>query len=258
MIVDIPSASAKDISLPLIRNWPITIFSLGAFILFIFLGLWQLDRAKQKVELIQKVESRLSLQPQEISNLSSYQEYASVTLAGVFQKEIYFLDNRTRNGRVGYEVLQVFSTENTDWLVNRGWIPSAGDRDSLPEVTALLDVKSLQGYLYPIDTESYSNVSIDPVFKNRIQQINSNFIEATGLVNNRWSIRLFADSGAALITDWNFFNSGPEKHQAYAFQWFTMAIAIWLLWAYSATNIIFRLRRRLSRSLKKEFQNEIK
>ncbi|AWF79381.1 hypothetical protein BTJ40_00235 [Microbulbifer sp. A4B17] len=258
MIVETPSASAKGISLPLIRNWPITIFSVGISILFIFLGVWQLDRAKQKVLLKTRVENRLSTQPQKISNLSSYQEYTSVTLEGIYQEKLYFLDNRTRNGLVGYEVLQVFSTESSDWLINRGWIPGGGNRKILPAIEPYRGIRSLQGYLYPINDEPVDNSTLDPLFKNRIQRVDVNFTESIGVINKSWLIRLFADSDTALVTDWIFFNSNPEKHRAYAFQWFSMSIAVCLLWIYSATNIVVWLRCRVCSSKEKEFQNEIK
>ncbi|WP_444943269.1 SURF1 family protein [Microbulbifer sp. ZKSA006] len=258
MIVEIPSACAKDVSLPLIRNWPITIFSLGVFFLFIFLGVWQLDRAEQKLLLKQKIENRLSLQPKNISNFTYFQEYTSVSLIGAYRKEVYFLDNRTRNGLVGYEILQIFSTEKSDWLVNRGWVAASDDREKLPALKIPLGARSLQGYLYPVISEPNANPILDPKFDNRIQQVDTGFTEDIGLSNKDWSIRLFADSDTALVTEWKFFNSGPEKHHAYAFQWFAMSIAVWFLWFYSATNIVPKFRRRFSGSVKMEFQNERK
>jgi surfeit locus 1 family protein len=39
-------------------------------------------------------------------------------------------------------------------------------------------------------------------------------------------IRLQKESPSALVIDWPVINMLPEKHQAYAIQWFAMAIAL--------------------------------
>ena len=56
------------------------------------------------------------------------------------------------------------------------------------------------------------------------------------------TVRLSADSPAALDAEWPLINTRPEKHTAYAVQWFTMAavLALFALWRNSNLSELFR------------------
>ena len=47
----------------------------------------------------------------------------------------FLLDNRTRDGRAGYEVLTPLQLDDGRWLiVNRGWVSFSGYRERLPDI----------------------------------------------------------------------------------------------------------------------------
>ena len=242
-----PSGAA---SVAFIRNWPLSILSLCFFPLLLSLGNWQLSRAGEKQTIQDQIDGRLGAQPIAIAPLQSADSntlniYTPVRLLGFYTDEYFFLDNRTRNGRVGYEVLQIFETGSGDmpkarWLINRGWLPAGKQRDELPEVQYPLAAKVITGFLYPSKTDPQSSggaASTSPAPHSRIQSLQALHPQALSLPQPDWHIRLSADSDTALLTDWTLVTTSPQKHTGYAVQWFSMAAALLVLWLLAATNL---------------------
>lgn len=226
-----PSRAA---SVALIRSWPLTILSVCLLPILLALGNWQLQRAAEKQQMLSDIDGRLAAQPHKISTLGVPQVYTPVRLLGYYTDEYFYLDNRTRNGRVGYEVLQVFVSGQQRWLINRGWLAADSQRSQLPEITYPLAAKVITGFLYPVSAGGKDAII---GLHARIQEIGTALTENLELAEPNWSIRLSADSDTALVTDWQFVNSSPERHRAYAFQWFSMAGVLIILWLLAATNI---------------------
>ncbi|MCA0893597.1 SURF1 family protein [Microbulbifer agarilyticus] len=234
---------ARGASVAFIRNWPLTVLSLCFFPLLLGLGNWQLQRAAEKETIQRQVDARLSAQPIKISDLSTPATYTPVRLLGFYTDEYFLLDNRTRNGRVGYEVVQVFETgsggaEKARWLINRGWISGNSHRDQLPQVSYPLAAKVITGFLYPNgdsteDTDALPAVAVH----GRIQSLAQLRAHNIGLQQPDWHIRLSADSDTALLTDWKLLTTSPAKHTGYAVQWFAMAFALVVMWLLAATNL---------------------
>ncbi|BBM01244.1 SURF1 family protein [Microbulbifer sp. GL-2] len=235
MRVEIPSVSAKKNSVPLIRNWPITLFSVGIFPVLISLGFWQLERAEIKDDILVEIDTRLSSQPVTPDEDLDFKRFMPIGLTGKYMDEYYFLDNRTRNGRAGYEVLQVFTSDNKRWLVNRGWIPLAEDREIFPEITYPKEVIRIIGFLYPVNKIN-SGKRQEKKGGQRIQSLDSQFTKELDLYEDHWSVRLSSDSISVFLTEWNLISSSAERHRAYSMQWFAMAIVLVMLWMFTATN----------------------
>ncbi|MGL6162253.1 SURF1 family protein [Microbulbifer sp.] len=238
MTVHPPAAQAKTASVALIHNWPLTLLSGLLLPVLLGLGLWQLQRAEEKAQLNAAIDARLSAQPREPAGLDALQAYMPVRLSGYYRDEIRYLDNRTRNGRVGYEILQLFVSGKERWLVNRGWVPAGADRGQLPEVAWPRVAKVITGFLYPLDDTG--EVPAGP----RVQSANRALGRELALARPAWSVRLSADSDTALVTGWQLVNSPPQRHTAYAVQWFAMAAALLLLWLFAATNLPRKLRKK--------------
>ncbi|WP_237059884.1 SURF1 family protein [Microbulbifer sediminum] len=238
--------TSERASVALISNWPLTVFSILLLPALVSLGFWQLDRADEKRSLIAAVDGRLSAQPQDPNTLEHLQRYSPVRLPGYFTDEYFYLDNRTRNGRVGYEILQVFVSGERRWLVNRGWMPASVSRSKLPEVSWPRAAKVITGFLYPV-TQGHGDGGGNPITGDgpvRIQAVDAGLTGSLRLAKPDWTIRLSADSDTALVTDWRMVNSSPARHQAYAWQWFAMALALVILWLLAATRLPAALRQR--------------
>jgi surfeit locus 1 family protein len=108
-------------------------------LLFLTLGRWQWGRAEQKRELWAQFERGtgevVSLGTRSITELP---RYARVRVEGRWEpRRQFLLDNRTHDGRAGYEVLTpLWLDDGRVVLVNRGWVPFGGYRDRLPDVSA--------------------------------------------------------------------------------------------------------------------------
>ena len=158
-----------------------------------------------------------------------------IDLTGEYTEEYFFLDNRTRSGRAGYEVLQVFTSDSKRWLVNRGWTPLTRNRKIFPEITYPKKTIRIVGFLYPVK-KTHSKKDQEQKISLRIQSLDSQFTKELDLYKDLWSVRLSPDSNSVLIAEWNLISSSAERHRAYSMQWFAMAIALVILWIFTATN----------------------
>lgn len=240
MTADASASRAKNASVALIRNWPLTAISGLLLPLLLGLGVWQIQRGGEKAAINAAIDRRLSSQPRPPQQLDERRRFATVRMRGHYTGDYRLLDNRTRNGRVGYEVLQVFVGGGQRWLVNRGWLPAPPDRDTLPEVTRPRDTRVITGFLYPVAAAGETGTAATG---RRIQRLDSGIAGRLDLAEPQWTVRLSADSDTALVTDWQLINSPPQRHYAYAVQWFAMAAALVILWLFAATRIPRLLRR---------------
>src|SRR5688572_28185268 len=120
-------------------SWPMTLATLVLLGFFVSLGRWQWQRGVDK----QAVWAEFQRDAPAASvdgGVDDLPRFSRVELRGRFDPAHQFLlDNRTHQGRPGYEVLTPFVTENAGRvLVNRGWIAFTGYRDRLPDVSTNL------------------------------------------------------------------------------------------------------------------------
>ena len=89
------------------NNKALTIFSVFFVLVFIFLGFWQIERASEKLNLVENFEIQQSSQPQYISENSV--KWSRVFIEGVYDSSKQVLiDNQIFNGRVGYKIYTPF------------------------------------------------------------------------------------------------------------------------------------------------------
>jgi surfeit locus 1 family protein len=208
----------------------------------VLLGFWQLGRADEKRSFFgqQKLSSNkeevelLSLLPNGLENL----RYRKVKIAGHYDQHHQFLiDNQIVSGRAGYFVMTplVLAGVNKAVLVNRGWVPLNKDRHILPNITIKSGAKmNLTGRInnFPvvgmklagaeIPTESWPSV---------VQLVDINILSTKlGIPLFPFQVELDPALSEGFLRDWKI-NSiiSPEKHVAYAVQWFGLAITLTIL-----------------------------
>ena len=123
------------------------------------LGVWQLNRAAQKVALQRTLDARGSLPELPAASLASTavdaaaQHFRRVRLRGQWlPSATLFLDNRQMNGKPGFFVVTPFRLEGSAdaVLVQRGWAPrDFTDRSHLPDVTTPAGSVELVGHIAP-------------------------------------------------------------------------------------------------------------
>ncbi len=204
----------------------------------VLLGFWQLARAEEKRQLLASYDARRTADPMPISELENIADkaYRRVHLSGHFDAEhSVLLDNRTRDGKAGVELLQPFYDQASNlWLlVNRGWLPWP-DRRTPTQYTTSPTMESLDAWVYvppgatfQLQADAPSNQW--PLLVNAVHpQALWQQLGRTGLA---YEVRL-EPSPAAYQADWPVVAMGPERHQAYAVQWFALAAALLGLFIY--------------------------
>ena len=218
-------------------NGRLTVFSLGFLTMFIYLGFWQLSRHDEKQALVanQQVLASSPWQAPEDESAAG----TPVQLHGHYNTESLFLfDNRVLNGVVGFEVLKVFLVDVTgkSMLVNRGFVPMGREREDKPTIPALVETNVVYGHVYhpsaPLLAGHPATVAL-PIVQTQQPQVLLADQPAYPYV-----VRLSETDPNALPRNWPVTTILPEKHRAYAIQWFLMAAAIVI--AYSC----FSIRRR--------------
>ncbi|MFT4825943.1 MAG: surfeit locus 1 family protein [Halioglobus sp.] len=241
-------------------EWRISLATAALFPFLIWLGFWQLDRAQEKSEIGKAWELR-SLQPptplaQLVGQESQALPFSRVLLTGKFVENVVFLlDNKTRNGKFGYEVLSLFDLEGVDQfvVVNRGWIAGDSARLSLPEIPHVQGLLSVSGHLYIPGDKPYllEEQTFESGWPKRIQALEMDKISKVARVQVGgpvfpYLVRTDIAQPGALAVDWKIVNVSPQKHNAYAFQWFAMALFLGVFYVLRSTNLwqVLSIKRR--------------
>ncbi len=227
----------SDMRQSVLTFWLPTLVAAAVIIASIQLARWQLDRAAYKTELL---ESWVEAEPVKITgSLNEIADHAPIHMIGQFDplRQI-MLDNQVLDTRVGVRVFTPFEIESTSEivLVNRGWLPF--DRrqpeqtrwdtpDQLQTLTGRISPPprvGLQiGSIEPLDPDDWPNLmtyfEIEPIR----QVLGAEIVDRV--------ILLDPDHPAHLDgRPWQPVVMGPDRHRAYAFQWFMIALAVFLIW----------------------------
>jgi surfeit locus 1 family protein len=131
------------------RTFPTLLLALPVPV-FIALGVWQLDRAEQKLQLAQQITARGELPAFELQALvQDPQElhFRKVQVQGTFEKELqFFIENRRMGGHNGFHVISPLQIQgsNVRVLINRGWIADTRHPD-LPDAAIPNGVQRISG-----------------------------------------------------------------------------------------------------------------
>jgi surfeit locus 1 family protein len=215
-----------------------TIATLVVCPLLASLGFWQLDRAGEKRELAASFAAG-QLRPVEPVNkqmllkLDSLQ-WKPVAGTGKYSPVLVLLDNRIRDGVVGYEIISPLAIDDgTTVLIDRGWVPGGANRESLPSAEAINIVANYRGNLGPPPSTGIAinkhNVDVETLAEQvfRVQKIDFDVLAAKLKMPLIPSLLyLHNESRHGYKRDWATPGFKPEKHEAYATQWFIMAIIV--------------------------------
>lgn len=194
---------------------------------------WQLERAKDKERLIErlKVGEGVITSPSDLMAINLRDRSYSVQLK-VEREEaspLIYLDNRIQDRKAGYEVFTEVSTipGGIQLIVNLGWIAGLSSRDQLPsvEIPSRFDLSGrwmamTDGYLM---SDSFAErvggaVRVQSLRGILSDEVVPGVVLATGILDR--------DSLGPSP------RMGPEMHYGYAFQWFLMALVLTGLSAY--------------------------
>lgn len=219
-------------------NWKLTLFTALLLPLLITLGMWQLDREQQKIELQRRYELRLQEQPIGIDRVdwrSDDLAWLRIEASGYFEpRKQFLLDNKIFDSRVGYEVITPFYTDYGTVLVNRGWIEQGPSRQILPAIPTPEGRQQISAHIYAPDGElmmlAEDNLE-DSNWPKLVQRIDIEKMSAAMAESLLpYSVRLEQTAPGLLQYNWQAINTRPETHRGYAIQWFIMALVLVILY----------------------------
>ncbi len=223
-------------------HWGLTIVLAALGAVFVSLGNWQSGRASEKAALQQAFDNA----PRTATLSEDLPDWTLTRLAGVLDAERHLLfDNQLYRGRAGVHVLTPMQVgaDGPMVLVNRGWLPLPPDRSRLPEITTPQGLVELSGRLAPLRSPGVQlgePVTLQPdQWPQLMVYPDWGRIEAAlGRPLHRQVLYLDTDSVAGFKDrNWTPFTMGPDRHRAYAVQWYGLALTalvIWLVLGFNA------------------------
>ncbi len=231
-------------------SWLMTGATITLLVLFIALGRWQWGRGESKQRLAQEFRSgNVSALELGTRGTLEFPRFQRVRVAGQWLAQRQFLlDNRTRNGRAGYEVLTPLALRDGRLLlVNRGWVPFSGYRERLPDVIAGLGSGDgtyvvVTGRLDELPSAGLAGGRAAPATQGawpRVTAYPTGEELAAALVDagddggarlERRVLLLDASQSQGYLRDWQPPGQPAATHWSYAVQWWSFAVLLLVLY----------------------------
>ena len=204
--------------------------------LFANLGLWQTKRAAEKSDTEHQHQAATAV-AFEVA-LKEKKRFARIDVIGHYdQTRHILLDNQILNGRAGVHVYTPFYTaKGAVILVNRGWLPLAADRQSLPEIETPQKETELAGMLNIVPVPGRLLGQADRITHDQWPQLVTylnlkDIAESLDAPLEDWVLQLSdTDQTGFEGRDWKPVFLSSSRHKAYAFQWFALATVSIILW----------------------------
>lgn len=213
------------------RAFP-TLTAVAAGLLCVALGNWQLGRAAEKRALA--AEFAGSGPTLELAAAAGMPRYQRVIARGSYDAAHQFLlDNMSHAGTAGVQVLTPLLLGNGGAvLVNRGWRPYGATRQSLPEVAVRDGLRTVTGRLDELPRPAIELDAAPAAGWPRLVQYPEIDELSSALGRELHPRMILLDPGEAdgYVREWTVPGTAPDRHLAYAVQWFAfaaLAIAIW-------------------------------
>ncbi|MDA9917194.1 SURF1 family protein [Gammaproteobacteria bacterium] len=218
------------------ENKLLAFFSIFFVIVFVFLGVWQIERAAHKEGLLQAFNSEQESPPIRLTSQSP--DWSRVFVDGIFDSSRQILiDNQIHKGKVGYKIFTPFRfDDNKIVLVDRGWIAQGKSRSDLPQLNVLEKKSRIIGTVTSPEQGVLAGSELLTNEWPRVSQTKAVEVIASAFKEPILDIVLVLDPGSSQITEFiqiKPFAITPVKHYGYAMQWFTMSIVLLGMFLYA-------------------------
>jgi len=218
---------------------------------FARLGLWQLDRAAEKVEAQRDLEASLSDSAGSIEEIPVGHLHPSnpelqnrhVLLTGSYLNERTILVvAEFFEGQIGYGVITPFRLKSNGQLVlvHRGWttaILPAGGRPDLREATGEVQINAQ--IFVPDGKNRVIDSEIDPsAWPLRIRTLEIDIISQ--ILDEPifpFEVRLTEDQPGTLVRHWPAVNVNVNQNLSYSLQWFSLGLLVIFISLLGSSNL---------------------
>ncbi|HSG10332.1 MAG TPA: SURF1 family protein [Gammaproteobacteria bacterium] len=220
--------------------WP-TLATLAILPFFLALGAWQLERAAWKQGLVDTEAELTQLAPAallDVLDSAAPRDYRPVYMTGRYDLEHQLLlDNRIYQRRPGYEVLTPLRLKDRQAvvLVNRGWVPLGQSRAQLPDVPGPAAERLVTGTIARLPEKVFRLDAAEESHAGWPQVIQNIDLEAIGQRLGQAVIPVVVlldmNDTDGFARDWQpVYGIMPDKHRAYAMQWFSLALVLIIIY----------------------------
>ena len=245
-------------------NWITAFFVLITFFGLVSLGLWQLDRAQEKISLqtsynVSGINQALPIEEISMAGLENDAltiQNLHVSLTGEFQNDkTLFMIYQTFEGNLGYEIITPFKLDSSDKIVfiSRGWSLANTYEELKEKIQPVPGKHTVQGQIYvptPKQAERSNNIDLFNVeWPLEIRYLNT--LEIAHLFSETffpYEVRLDENQPGVLIRHWPTVMVNIGRNFSYALQWFSMSLALLIVSFILSTNILQIIQKR-SKSL---------
>ena len=216
-----------------------TLVTLFFLVLTVYLGTWQLSREREKLQHIEahsQASDDVVLEiTAQLGNPGAFMHRQIVATGRYDVEHQFLLDNRTHEGVAGYYVLSHFLLDDRiAIIVNRGWVALGNDRRQLPALPTPSQTVTIHGRLadaprtFLLGDDGYS-ASQWPMVVQSVDYAKMANLLSYDLVPT--TVQLDGASSDGFIRQWKA-HAGitPQRHHAYAVQWFSLAATLLVLY----------------------------
>jgi surfeit locus 1 family protein len=220
-------------------SWTFTVLTIVLCVAFFLLGRWQWHRG----ELRQAEYDRFAAGAEQVIPLGSrgldqVPRFQRVSVVGRLDPDHQFLlDNRSHQGRPGFEVLTPLQRPNGRVvLIDRGWVPFSGLRERLPGVALKpRGVVTVVGRVDNLPSPGLASGRAPPSQAGQWPKVTS--FPSIGQLSAALSVPLEsrillldAQQEDGYVRDWHPPGMEPIRHWSYAVQWWSFGVVLLVLW----------------------------
>ncbi|MEX0617649.1 MAG: SURF1 family protein [Pseudohongiellaceae bacterium] len=234
-------------------NWLVAGCVLITVATLVRLGIWQINRAGEKLELqreleLQQLQNAVAIETIPVAKLSMEDDLQNlhVSLEGEYLNDrTVLLLAQFFEGQIGYEVVTPIRLASNGELalVSRGWTSGILPPDTPPSLRPVPGLQQITAQIHvPEENERVYSSRVEagqwPV---RVRSIEIDVLsELLGEPVFPFVVRLTEGQPGALVRHWPAANADINTNLSYALQWFTFAVVVLLISIVASSDLLAR------------------
>lgn len=211
-----------------------TALALLGVALCVWLARWQLDRAEEKRVLYESFARGSAVVTELPAGLVPVARYLRVRARGRYDASRQFLlDNMSHDGVPGFHVLTpLLRDDGGVVVVDRGFIPTTGDRSALPQLPVSGDERQVRGRADFLPRPAIALAAPPAHGWPRLVSFpgTADIAAALGASVHPQVLLLDASEPDGYLRDWQPPGMPPQRHLGYALQWLGLGAAVVVAW----------------------------